>query len=51
MAVAGLIAESMADPIMGKSNLKASSCQLMSTSSGSRVLREGTIAMSSKPNA
>ena len=36
---------------MGRSKVKASISQLRSTSSGSRVRREGTIAMSSKPQA
>ena len=51
MAVAGLTTPSMAEAIRGRSKRKASISQEMSTSSGSRVRREGTIAMSSKPYA
>jgi hypothetical protein len=39
----------MADAIKGSSNLNASISHEMSTSSGSLVLRDGTIAMSSNP--
>jgi hypothetical protein len=39
----------MADAMSGRSNRKASISQEMSTSSGSRVRRLGTMAMSSKP--
>ena len=49
VTVAGLMAESIAEPSMGRSNLKASISHPMLTSSGSRVLRLGTIAMSSNP--
>jgi hypothetical protein len=49
MAVAGLMTPSMADPISGRSKRKASISHEMSTSSGSRVRRLGTMAMSSKP--
>ena len=49
MAVAGLTTPSMAAAIKGSSNLNASISQEMSTSSGSRVRLEGTIAMSSRP--
>ncbi len=49
MAVAGLTTPSMAAPITGSSKRKASISQEMSTSSGSRVRRLGTIAMSSNP--
>ena len=51
MAVVGEMAPSIAEPSSGSSNLYASICQEMSTSSGSRVRRDGTIAMSSKPYA
>ena len=51
MAVAGLMTPSMAEPISGRSNVKASISQEMSTSSGSRVRRLGTMAMSSNPYA
>ena len=49
MAVAGETAPSMADASSGRSKRKASSSQEMSTSSGSRVRRLGTMAMSSNP--
>ncbi len=48
IAVSGLITESMGAPITGISNVKASICQEMDTSSGSRVRRSGTTAMSSR---
>ena len=51
MAVAGLTTPSIAAANSGSSNLKASISQEMSTSSGSRVRRLGTIAMSSNPYA
>src|SRR5687768_8107803 len=51
MAAAGDSAPSMAEPSIGNPKRKASSSQEMSTSSGSRVRREGTMAMSSKPYA
>ena len=51
MAVAGLMTPSMAEPITGSSKVKASISQEMSTSSGSRVRRLGTMAMSSNPYA
>src|SRR5439155_6883942 len=51
MAVVGETAASIADAIMGSGNVYASISQLMSTSSGSRVLRDGTIATSSSPYA
>ncbi len=51
MAVAGLMTPSMADPMSGNSKVKASISQEMSTSSGSRVRRLGTMAMSSNPYA
>ena len=51
MAVAGLTTPSIADAMSGSSNRKASISQEMSTSSGSRVRRLGTIAMSSNPYA
>src|SRR3954465_1858029 len=51
MAVVGLTTPSMAAAISGSSSLYASTSQLMSTSSGSRVRRLGTIAMSSNPYA
>ena len=49
IAVAGLTAESMPAAISGSWKLKASISQEMSTSSGSRVRRLGTMAMSSNP--
>ncbi len=49
MAVAGLTTLSMADAMSGSSKRKASISQEMSTSSGSRVRRLGTMAMSSNP--
>ena len=49
MAVAGLMTLSMAEPMSGSSKRKASISHEMSTSSGSRVRRLGTMAMSSKP--
>ena len=49
MAVAGLTTPSMADAIRGNSKRKASISHEMSTSSGSRVRRLGTMAMSSNP--
>jgi hypothetical protein len=39
----------MAEAIRGRSNLNASISHEISTSSGSLVLREGTIATSSNP--
>ena len=51
MAVAGLVTPSMAAAISGSSNRKASISQERSTSSGSRVRRLGTMAMSSSPYA
>src|SRR3977135_354089 len=51
MAGAGEPAPAMAPPSKGSSNRKASSSQEMSTSSGSRVRRLGTMAMSSNPYA
>ena len=51
MAVSGLITESMGAPITGASKVKASICQDRDTSSGSRVRRVGTTAMSSKAYA
>jgi hypothetical protein len=50
-AVAGETAASMAEAIMGRANVNASISHVMSTSSGSRVRLEGTIATSSKPYA
>ncbi len=49
IAVAGLTTPSMAEAMRGRSKLYASISQEISTSSGSRVLRLGTTAMSSKP--
>jgi len=49
MAVAGLMTPSIAAPISGRPKEKASISQEMSTSSGSRVRRLGTMAMSSNP--
>ena len=40
---------SIALAMSGSSNVNSASCQRMSTSSGSRVRRLGTIAMSSNP--
>ena len=51
IAVAGLTTPSMAEAMRGSPNLNASISQVMSTSSGSRVRRLGTMAMSSKPYA
>ena len=51
MAVLGLTTPSMAAAMSGRSKRKASISQEMSTSSGSRVRRLGTMAMSSKPYA
>src|SRR6266545_5706356 len=51
MAVAGLTTPSMAEAMSGNSKRNASISQEMSTSSGSRVRRLGTIAMSSNPYA
>ncbi len=50
-AVAGLTAESIAEANIGISNSHASTSQAMLTSSGSRVRRLGTMAMSSSPQA
>src|SRR5690348_16316761 len=47
----GETAPSIAEPMTGSSSLNASSSQEMSTSSGSRVRRLGTMAMSSNPYA
>jgi len=49
--VMSLTAESIPEARSGRSNVKASISQVRSTSSGSRVRREGTMAMSSKPQA
>ena len=49
MAVAGLMTPSIAAPIRGSSKRNASISHEMSTSSGSRVRRLGTIATSSNP--
>ena len=49
MAVAGETTPSMAEAISGSSNVQASISQEMSTSSGSLVRRDGTMATSSKP--
>jgi len=49
IALDGDTTPSIADAINGSSNLYASISQLMSMSSGSRVRRLGTIAMSSNP--
>src|SRR6266540_2850851 len=51
MAVAGETTPSMAEAMRGSSNVQASISQDMSTSSGSRVRREGTMATSSNPYA
>src|SRR3954469_1837039 len=51
MAVAGLTTPSMAAAMRGRSKRNASISQVMSTSSGSRVRRLGTMAMSSNPYA
>ena len=48
MAVAGETTESIGAARTGISNRYASICQATDTSSGSRVRRLGTIAMSSK---
>ena len=48
-AVAGDTTPSIAAAIIGSSNLYASTSHVMSTSSGSRVRRLGTMAMSSNP--
>src|SRR5712691_11586779 len=50
-AVAGDTTPSIADAISGRSNVHASISQEMSTSSGSLVRREGTMATLSKPYA
>src|SRR3954454_10747040 len=50
-AEAGLTTPSIAEASSGSSKRYGPSDQEMSTSSGSRVRREGTIAMSSNPNA
>ena len=49
IAVCGETTPSIAAAISGSSNLYASISQVMSTSSGSRVRRLGTMAMSSNP--
>ncbi len=49
MAVSGETTPSIADAISGMSNVNASISHEMSTSSGSRVRRLGTMAMSSNP--
>ena len=49
MAVAGDTTPSMAEASSGSSKRSPSSSQEMSTSSGSRVRRLGTMAMSSNP--
>src|SRR4051812_10516535 len=51
IAMRGDTAPSIAEPMTGRSSLNASSSQEMSTSSGSRVRRLGTTAMSSNPYA
>src|SRR6478736_7617683 len=51
MAVCGDITESNGAATTGRSKWYASICQPTETSSGSRVRREGTTAMSSKENA
>ena len=48
IAVSGDITESIGAARIGSSKRYASICQATLTSSGSRVRREGTIAMSSK---
>ena len=48
-AVAGLTTPSIAEARSGRSNRYGPSAQEMSTSSGSRVRRDGTIAISSNP--
>jgi hypothetical protein len=48
MALSGDITESIGAAITGRSKWYASICQATDTSSGSRVRREGTTAMSSK---
>ena len=48
IAVSGETTESIGAAIIGKSNLYASICHDVETSSGSRVRRLGTIAISSK---
>ena len=48
-AVSGLTTPSIAEATRGRSKRYGPSDQVKSMSSGSRVLREGTIAMSSKP--
>ena len=50
-AVSGETTPSIAAASSGSSNWYGPSFQLMSMSSGSRVRREGTIAMSSNPYA
>jgi hypothetical protein len=47
MAVSGLMTESIGAATTGSSKRYASICQATETSSGSRVRRLGTIAMSS----
>jgi hypothetical protein len=49
IAVAGLTTASLAAAMSGSSRRKASISQEMSMSSGSRVLRLGTITTSSRP--
>jgi hypothetical protein len=49
MAVPGETTASMAEAIRGRENLHASTSHEISTSSGSRVRREGTMATSSNP--
>ncbi len=49
IAIFGETTPSIAAPISGRSKWNASMSQEMSMSSGSRVRRLGTIAMSSKP--
>ena len=51
MAVSGETTESIGAAKNGKSNLYASICQVIETSSGSRVRRDGTIAISSNEYA
>src|SRR5205085_9666445 len=51
IAVAGETTPSIAAAIIGSSSLYASTSHVMSTSSGSRVRRLGTMAMSSNPYA
>jgi hypothetical protein len=49
MAVAGDITESIGAATIGKSKVRASIVHVSFTSSGVRVRRVGTMAMSSKP--